>query len=123
MFASKERIAQLAQNALNDPIVYIDIRAVEIAKRLLNPAVHRLENKPGMLPGIWRLGPCDSEGILNLGVLGDVRSSSTRDKSWKEYPHVLIKEMIRSSRRCPPGISTVARGTKPNAVTPAMYAK
>lgn len=50
-------------------------------------------------------------------------SSSTRDMSWIEYRQLSIRDKIRSSRRSPPGISSVARGMSPYAQTPQMYAK
>lgn len=62
----------------------------------------------------------NSNGMLNLGVRGVILSSWTRDKSCIEYSQERINDMIRSSRRWPNGISSVARGTNPKALMPEI---
>ena len=56
-----------------------------------------------------------SNGILNRGVGGRFASSSTRERSCTEYWHPWINFRIRSRRLIFAGISSVARGTSPNA--------
>ena len=63
-----------------------------------------------------------SKGILKRGVASRLKLSSTRERSWNEYRQSPINSRIRSSRRSPPGIWRVARGSSPKAMRPETYA-